>query len=75
LHLNILELWFDALRSPVGIVVETEDPPRLAQKLYAARAAYEGEELKNLSITMSPIAGNELWIVHGKVVIDAEGQE
>lgn len=47
--------------------VPFEGKPELAKaKLYKARKDAMDEKLMTLSITDSPTASNELWIVHSK---------
>lgn len=60
--LELTELLYDALRTPLGTVIETEDPERLRQKLYAIRR--ENEDFIPLSFVISPINGMDLWIVN-----------
>lgn len=69
MSLDLLEKLYEALRSPIGIVVSTEDPERLRQKLYALRRERQDEDpnLRVLSFLISPTSpGNELWIVKAK---------
>lgn len=64
-HLTVLELTellYDALRTPLGTVIQTEDPERLRQKLYTIRR--ESEDFTQLSFVISPINGMDLWIVN-----------
>lgn len=67
--LDLLEKLYDALRAPIGIVVETEDPERLRQKLYALRKERQDADpqLRVLSFMISPTnPGSELWILKAK---------
>jgi hypothetical protein len=48
-----IELLYRALASEIGIVVETDDPVRLKQQLYAARA--KDPDLACLSFLTSPL--------------------
>lgn len=58
----LLELLFDALRSPLGTVVETTDPQNCKAKLYALRREYP--EFACLSFLVSPTdPGGSFWIV------------
>lgn len=58
----MLELLYDALNSPHGIVVSSEDPERLRQKLYPLRKAYT--ELAGLALVISPShPETDLWIL------------
>lgn len=60
--LELTELLYDALRTPAGTVIQTEDPERLRQRLYAIRK--ESEDFAQLSFVISPINGLDLWIVN-----------
>ncbi len=63
--LDLLERMYEALRSPFGVVVKTEDPERLRQKLYALRR--EHTDLLILSFVISPInPSTDLWIIRTK---------
>lgn len=58
----MIELLYQALYSPLGIVVESESPERLRQKLYPLRK--EREELSCLSFVISPTnPATDLWII------------
>lgn len=58
----LLELLYTAFHSEVGIVVETNDPNLLRQKLYAVRK--QDADLQVLSFLTSPDKpAGELWIV------------
>jgi hypothetical protein len=66
--LPLLELWLQALHEPVGIVVETTNRTTLMNRLYEARKEYQDREaLMGLSICVSPMSENELWIIHQTV--------
>lgn len=52
---DLLALWYAALASAAGIVVETDDPERLRQKLYQVRAAAADQSLADLSLVISPL--------------------
>lgn len=57
-----VEILYEALTTPLGLVVETPDPVHLRQKLYQAKAA--DPAFKDLAILTSRTAPNsELWIV------------
>lgn len=68
--LELTELLYDALRTPRGTVIQTEDPERLRQKLYPIKKS--SEDFTQLSFVISPINGLDLWIVN-KGNTDAEG--
>lgn len=61
-NLDLTELLYDALRTPLGTVIQTEDAERLRQKLYAIRR--ESEEFAQLSFVISPMNRLDLWIVN-----------
>jgi hypothetical protein len=69
-NLALTELLYNALRSPFGTVVETDDAERLRQRLYAIRR--EHEEFAPLSFVISPMNGVDLWILN-KGNVDAQG--
>lgn len=70
MNLELTEVLYSALQSPVGIVVETEDPERLRQRLYGIRK--EHKDFAPLSFIISPFNGRDLWIVN-KGTSDVEG--
>lgn len=70
MNLELMELLYNALRSPSGTIIETDDAEFLRQKLYAIRR--ENAEFVNLSFVISPANGTDLWIVN-KGNTDAEG--
>lgn len=60
----MIELLYKALDSALGVVVLTNDPERLRQKLYAARREAMNPDFE--SLTFMPSRGSpdtELWIV------------
>jgi hypothetical protein len=60
--LDIFEILIEALDSPYGIIVATNDPERLKQKLYAEMK--KDEMFKALSCCTSRTnPGGEVWIV------------
>jgi hypothetical protein len=61
-NLEMTELLYDALRAPLGTVIQTEDPERLRQRLYAIRK--ESDDFAALSFVISPLNGLDLWIVN-----------
>jgi hypothetical protein len=61
-NLELTELLYDALRTPYGTVIQTEDAERLRQRLYGIRK--ESEDFASLSFVISPINGMDLWIVN-----------
>lgn len=62
-----LEYWYNALRSQSGVCVPVYgDIARAKAQLYKARKDAMDPKLASLSITDSPTASDELWIVHSK---------
>lgn len=62
-NLPLLELWYTAFRSELGVVIETNDPERLRQKLYAVRKATDDPDLACLHLVISPLNPGDLWII------------
>jgi len=61
---SYIELLYLALASEIGIVLSTDNPSLLQQKLYAARRKACDPELDQLSLTPSRSSPDtELWIV------------
>lgn len=60
--LELTELLYAALHTPLGTVIQTEDAERLRQRLYAVRK--ESDDFTTLSFVISPINGMDLWIVN-----------
>lgn len=60
--LELTELLYAALHTPLGTCIQTEDPERLRQKLYGIRR--ESEDFAQLSFVISPINGMDLWIIN-----------
>ena len=59
---NLLEILYEAYRSPLGVLVQTNDPERLRQKLYAERK--KDPDLACLSFRISPFnPSNELMVM------------
>lgn len=63
LESQMLELWYAALREDIGVVIETDDPDRCIQKLYAARRQAQDPDLNAISIVRSPTDNFHLWLV------------
>lgn len=56
------ELLYQALASPLGIIVVTsDDPEAVRQKLYRVRAA--SEVFSEISLVMSPTNPQQIWLV------------
>ena len=58
----MIELWYEALASDYGIVVETNDRRLCRERLYHARRTAGDPDLDQISIIV-PSIPNELWLV------------
>jgi hypothetical protein len=61
-NIELQELLYAALHSPLGTVVESDDPEFLRQKLYAVRR--ENTDFLPLSFVISPMNPRDLWIIN-----------
>ena len=63
--MDYLHLLFRALETPLGIIVATNDPESLRQRLYAEkRKSPSPEQFDRLSFIISPDnPTSELWII------------
>ena len=68
---DLRPLLYQALASPIGLLLATGDFVRARQKLYQARAAAQDPDLAVLQFRSSPVAGGDLIIV--KETIQLEG--
>jgi len=57
----LISLLYEALDTPLGLVVETPDPERLRQKLYPLRK--QDPLFEPLSFILSPLNPTNLWIL------------
>jgi hypothetical protein len=72
MQLELAELLYRALGSELGVVVETNDPERLRQRLYALRK--EIPEGSQLAFLISPLNPQDLWIIkQPKEIVNVEG--
>lgn len=62
MELGLVQLLYEALDTPFGLVIETNDAERLRQKLYPLRK--EQEIFLPLSFVISPLNGVDLWILN-----------
>jgi hypothetical protein len=60
--LAFTEILYDATRSPFGLVVETSDPERLRQRLYAIRK--DNPDFSALAFVISPFNPRDLWVLN-----------
>lgn len=68
-----LELWYAALREPIGIKVSTNSVDRLKAKLYLVRKQAQDPDLAKLMIQTSPLnQKGELWITHREIELPDE---
>jgi hypothetical protein len=58
-----LAIMYQAMRSPRGLVIQSNDVPALKQKLYRLMRANTDI---SLSLVTSPESENHLWLVKGK---------
>lgn len=63
----MLDLWYNALHSQFGIVIQTDNPSLVKQKLYRARSESGDLALGEISICASPLnPSTEIWLVKKK---------
>lgn len=58
----MIELWYEALGSEHGIIIETTDPKRCQARLYAVRRERGDLDLNQISIIV-PATPGQLWLV------------
>lgn len=69
---DLIELLYAAYHADLGIVVETNDPEHLRQKLYPLRK--ENPDFEPLAFVISPLNPQDLWIIkQPKETVNAEG--
>lgn len=59
----ILNYWYRALSSPMGVELVTNDAESVRARLYAARREAKDTDLDGLAICLSPFDPMRLWIV------------
>lgn len=62
----ILNYWYRALHSGVGVEIICSDVEYTKQRLYTVRRESKDEELKKISIVQSPFDPQKLWLVKRK---------
>lgn len=68
----LADLLYQALGSELGVVVETNDPERLRQKLYGIRKEIPDGDI--LAFIISPLNPADLWIIkQPREIASAEG--
>ena len=60
-----LEILYQAVGSPLGLVVKTSNFQLAQQRFYKARADSGDPDLTRLQFRHSPYDPNDLWIVKG----------
>lgn len=59
-----LSLWYEALGSPFGVIVECSDAEKAKQKLYTLRREAGDKDLESIAIMTSPTnPTKDLWLV------------
>lgn len=59
----MLTWLYEALSSPIGLVIATPEPEKLRQKLYALRRTAGDASLEALSLVIPAHTNGELWIL------------
>ena len=60
-------IWYEALATEAGVIVQCSDPGLARQKLYAMRKELNDPELDCISVQESPTnPANDLWLVKRK---------
>lgn len=59
----ILNYWYRAVMSPLGIELIVSDAESVRARLYAARKEAQDEDLRSIAICMSPFDPMKLWLV------------
>lgn len=73
MNLPILELWYAALRHPIGVSVTCSNALKFKQKLYQVRKASADPALADLMILTSPRnPDGEVFIAHRNIDFDPE---
>ena len=62
--MTLAELLYEALTTPLGLIVQSEDAATLRTRLYAERTSLADPALDRLGFTLSPTEpATQLWIV------------
>ena len=59
----MMELWYRALHSPLGVEIICSDAKRVTNKLYRIRDELKDTDLQGISICQSPFDPMKLWLV------------
>lgn len=57
----MIHFLYEALEEPIGLIIRSDEPTLLRQKLYAERK--KDPRLRALRIVASPSDERELWII------------
>lgn len=66
----MLDKFFRALASPLGIVLATDNPQRLVSKLNEIIQASTDPAFAELSVVVSPVEKNQIWLVNRGAIED-----
>ena len=58
----LLNYWYQALATPLGIEVVCSDAEGIRKKLYDARREAKDTDLDQISISLSPFDPTRLWL-------------
>ena len=64
----MIALLYNALHSPFGIILQTDDLERVKARFYSTRAKLNDPKLDCLSLVQSPTDPSQLWIVKKEAV-------
>lgn len=59
----VINYWYRALHSPLGIEVVCSEPNNIRARLYAARKESKDSDLEKISLCQSPFDPMRLWLV------------
>lgn len=59
----LLNYWYRALHSPLGIEITCSDLNSVRTKLYIVRKEAKDTDLEQVSLCQSPFHQNRLWLV------------
>jgi hypothetical protein len=62
----LVNYWYRALHSPLGVELICSEFEPTRQKLYALRREVHDEALADISLCQSPFDSNRLWLVKQK---------
>lgn len=63
MNLNVLNYWYQALHSPLGVELTCSNVESVRAKLYAARKEAKDTDLDMVAVTISPFDPNRIWLV------------